>query len=192
MRNNIFYLFVLVMVFISCSNDKDPGSDATPKSVVTQKRIKGEVPKEKAIHTIADNPNYTLTQLIAMYKKDVSGTVGEDYAENLKSMWVAVLNPKLFTEGTDAQKVLFVREQMTFNNNLADLAGFYNLLAISKAIKMEEKLTLADAFYNKNLKVIESANKDTPKQKENWKMNLTMAKRNFTMLMSAPITVYRE
>ncbi len=97
-------------------------------------------------------------------------------------MWLTVLNPRVYKEGTEDQKLFFINEQLALENNLAHFIGFYNLLAASKKIDRAQKDRMADTYYQTNLKAIADvhwSNAGDDKKKES---ELIYAKRNFTNL----------
>lgn len=183
----IFYLLFFATLFVNCSDDKEIGTatEVNEKSkAITSESVKGEVPRDRMIYTIlTDAANFTVTELEGFYKKDIA-TAEPDYATNLKNMWLIILNPRLFTEGNETQKVFFINEQITLNNNLAHFTGFYNLLASAKNITNTEKDNIANTFYEKNMKAIDFINWKTPEQRKEKEMDLVWAKRNFSNIVA--------
>lgn len=157
MRHTILYLIVFAILSLGCSAEMDsPETVVDIKSTVNKQREKGEIPKDRIFYSILHEPDdYTLEDLIELYKKDITGTEGEDYKSNLQNMWQIVLHPRLIKEGTDEQKLYFINEQEAMDNNLPYFGGFLDLLRSCKSLTKEEKYIIAGAFYNKNTAVVE-------------------------------------
>lgn len=182
----IFYLIICVSVIISCSDDKEANTTTAPiltkAKAASPDRMRGEIPRNKQIFDIlSDADNYSIAELESLYKRDIA-TIEKDYAANLKNMWLTLLNPKLFSEGTEEQKLFFIKEQIALDNNLAHFTGFYNLLASSKLINGKEKEIIGNDFYEKNIEAIDKIEWKTPYQKKAKQNDLVWAKRNFSNL----------
>lgn len=157
MKHTIPYLILAAVLSLGCSAEMDsPETTVDIKSTVNKQREKGEVPRDRIFYSILHEPDdYTLEDLIELYKKDITGIEGEDYKSNLQNMWQIVLHPRLIKEGTEEQKLYFINEQEAMDNNLPHFGGFLNLLRSCKSLTKEEKQTIAGAFYNKNTAVVE-------------------------------------
>ena len=161
----IFFLLaciglVCTVFILSCSDDKElKSSDVTTKSLSTDKvDMKGEVPRDRLLYrTIGHVENLSTNDIVDAYKKDIS-TAQSDYLTNLKNMWLTALNNRVYEDGTEDQKLFFINEQLALENNLAHFTGFYNLLATSKKLTKDEKVSMADAYYDKNLKQLQMSN----------------------------------
>ena len=174
-------------IIVSCSDDKEvnTGRDAKAKSLpVAAAKMKGEVPKDRLIYNVLGTAeSLSLNELVETYNKDVS-SAGSDYVTNLKNMWLTVLNPRVYNEGTEDQKLFFINEQVALENNLAHFTGFYNLLAVSKKMDRAQKDRIADTYYQNNLKAIAEVHWPNPGDDKKKESELIYAKRNFTNLVN--------
>lgn len=165
-----------------CSAEQD-STNVAAKSVESKHREKGEIPRDRIIYDVLFTPDdYSLKNLVQLYKKDIRGAEGEDYLSNLKNTWMVILSPRLIKEGTDKQKRFFIKEQEAMDSNLPHFESFYILLASCNSITNEEKSKIFEAFYVKNKEVIESVKWRTPEEEENKMTQLVYTKRTFGIL----------
>lgn len=175
MKKAILYIGILAAGLTGCSDEKDIiTNNVEPNAAVLKSdRLKGEIPEDRQVNSVLANPDdFSLSDLDKLYKENVP-----DVDDNLKNMWLGFINPRLLKEGTEEQKLYYISEQLALENSLADFSGFYNLLRSSKKINREEKDRLADAFYSKNLKVIEAIQWKDAKSKQAKQTELVYAKR---------------
>lgn len=176
---------IYTAVIVSCSDNPEINSnDATIESLaITTESRKGEVPRDRLFYTFGNKGKLSTNQLIEVYKKDISTAV-PDYSTNLKNMWLTVLNPRVYNEGTEEQKLFCINEQLGLDNNLAHFTSFYNLLSTSKLIDKIEKERIAQTYYDKNSKAIADVQWSNPKDGKNKEMELAYAKRTFQNLLN--------
>lgn len=183
----LFYIALCASAFIACSEDKNnnkPNENAR-ELTVTVERKNGEVPREKLIYsTLSNAKDLSLSKLEELYKEDLRETE-PDYATNLKNMWMAVIKEKLIKEGTEEQKLFFIKEQAGLESNLPHISEFYTLLASSKLLNREQKETMATAFYEKNRKAIDDIQWRNLEDRDKKITSLVYAKRTFARVLQS-------
>jgi len=186
----VFAIFTCTTIAISCSDDKDIDNvdlnEQSLKSEITEES-NGGVPRDKIIYSIFDKTEtLSLNELMELYIKDAN-SAKQDYSTNLKNMWFAVLRTKVLNDGTDEQKLFFIKEQASLENNLPFFTDFYNLLATSKILNKAEKESMANEFYTKNINAINDIQWTTPDDKQNKISELIYAKRVFHNFINAQL-----
>ncbi|GGB84905.1 hypothetical protein GCM10007424_26200 [Flavobacterium suaedae] len=175
MRKN-FYILIYIVLLISCSEDDEGNINTTGKAIATE-TVKSEVPRDRIVYnTFSKIETESLENLINLYKKDIS-TAEQGYMTNLKNMWFAILKDKLFKEGTEEQKLFFINEQLSVENNLFAINEFYSLVLNSKLLSRSEKESITKSFYNKNSTAINSIDWKTPQDKKKKQGELVYAAR---------------
>ena len=178
----VFYLLACAALFTGCSEDKEINPNTNTAAV---DRIKSEVPRDRLIYdALGKAGDLSLNELIELYKEDIN-TAEADYLTNLKNMWLTILNPRIYKDGTEEQKLFCITEQLTLNDNLAHFTGFYNILATSK-IDRAVKERIADSYYERNLEAIADVQWANLKEEKNKQMELIYAKRTFQNLLNTP------
>uniref|UniRef100_UPI004049E2F5 hypothetical protein n=1 Tax=Flavobacterium sp. TaxID=239 RepID=UPI004049E2F5 len=150
------------LVGLLCSCDAEPTKNTTDSKkvhVISSEAYipDGRIPRTKKIYQVMSNDSkFSLDQMITLYQEDMQETE-KVYVENLQNMWFMLINPRLISEGTDADKIAFAEIQMTLSQNLANIESFYNLLlSIKSWEKTSDAQNMASAFIQKNKNFIES------------------------------------
>lgn len=186
MKNILLRLFTVIIgtaLCISCSEDQDINANTTEKAIATE-RIKSEIPRDRIIYSVLDEMGTeSLESLIDLYIKDIK-TAKQGYMTNLKNMWFAVLKKRLLTEGTEEQKLFFINEQISAENNLSAIHEFYSLVLNSKLLSRPEKENITKSFYNKNNTIINRIDWKTPKDKKKKQGELVYAARTFGLVFN--------
>ncbi|MCW4470506.1 hypothetical protein OGH69_16160 [Flavobacterium sp. MFBS3-15] len=171
-------------VIVGCSDEKEVNlAEPASRVAVSAENAKGEVPRDRLIYSVlTKSAEYSVSELEAEYRKDI-GSARPDYMTNLKNMWMIIINPRVYNEGTEEQKLFFINEQLALEDNLAHFAGFYNLLISSKTLEPAEKERIANEFYDKNHKVIAEAQWPDAKDGKKKESELAYAKRTYHMLL---------
>ena len=183
----LLYIATLVTAVTACSEEpvNNKPTENTHVSSVTVERKNGEVPREKLIYsTLSNAKDLSLSKLEVLYKEDLRETE-PDYATNLKNMWMAVIKEKLIKEGTEEQKLFFIKEQAGLESNLPHISEFYTLLASSKLLNREQKETMATAFYEKNRKAIDDIQWRNLEDRDKKITSLMYAKRTFARVLQS-------
>lgn len=182
----IYILSILGFIMASCSQEKENGivanSTSNAKEIASAKinRERGEIPGNFLVYTaIVNASSYRFQDLDKMYKKDVA-RAEPDFRDNLVNMWLTGMAPKLLSESTAEQKLFYLNEQVSLENNLAHFRTFYSLLTMAK-ISKEEKQAMSANFYNKNMISIAKIQWDNPNERKDKELELVAAKQNFTL-----------
>lgn len=189
MKNKIFYLAILSLLFISCSEDKPNNSEDTTtivqKSKTVQNENNGAVPNDAHISKIlrGDSKVATLDEMIALYKEDSKKSQGTSYDTNLKNMWLILIYNRLLNgEGTPEQEKFFLYEQVQLEHNLPHVGKFYKLLANTRSVDKNEKEEISKLYREKNQKAINTIVWNTPEEKKQKEEELLLARRNYGIL----------
>jgi hypothetical protein len=182
MKKFIYVAIASIFAF-SCSEDKETlinNDTSTAEETLSTERVKGEIPREMHVFTTLQKAGgLSVAKMLELYRQDISKSQGQDYDANLKNMWFIYLNNKVLTEGSKEQKLFIVRQQADMENNLPHFNSFYKLLASVTGIDKAEKSGIAQAFYEKNMKVINEIKWHTPEEKQQKETELILARRNF-------------
>lgn len=185
----LLYIATLVTAVTACSEEplnNKPTENVHVSSVTIERKI-GEIPKGKLIYsTLSNATGLSLSELEELYKEDVRETE-PDYSTNLKNMWMAVIKEKLVKEGTEEQKLFFIKEQAGLESNLPHISEFYTLLASSKLLNLEQKEKMADDFYEKNQKAIDGIQWRNLEDRNKKITSLVYAKRTFARVSQSNI-----
>ena len=190
MKKSILSLASIALVYSTLTFGRSNSQDfkvenATLETALqSEKTPKSEVPRDRLIFsTMKKSASFSTRELVETYKKDI-GTAKPDYLTNLKNMWFVLLNPRIILEGTEDEKLFLIHEQLNVDNNLAYIKDFYNLLISVKNIDKVEKEKIANSYFDKNLKVIESVEWSNPEEKKSKETELVYAKRTFFLLLN--------
>ena len=181
----VVYAAMSSILIVGCSPDSGStitGETSTVEETLSTERVKGEIPREMNIFTTLPKAgNVSVAEMLELYKEDISKSQGLDYDTNLKNMWLIYLNNKVVAEGSQEQKLFMIRQQTGMDNNLPHFNSFYKLLASVTGLDNAEKSGIAQAFYDKNMKVIEEVKWYPPEEKQQKETELILARRNFGM-----------
>ena len=186
MKHIIPYLIVFAMLMAGCSIEEESAeiTEVNVKSLIDKQRENGEVPKGRGFYTIMHDPSqYSLDELIDLYKKDIKGIEQEDYNSNLKNMWLVILYPRLIEEGSDDDKLYFIEEQMNMDSNLPHVDKFYTLIFNCNKLSKEEKWEKFTVFSKKNMEVVEKIQWRSPEEKKRKLGDMIYAQRTIGILL---------
>lgn len=175
------------MILISCSNDKATNSDDIDSNQIAfqpENVEKGSVPEGMFIRRVLSGQQKpeTLSDMITLYKQDVSLSKGSDYDTNLKNMWMILIYEPLISEGTEQQKTFFIYEQLTLEHNLPHLGKFIDLLSSSESIDKNEKNRIFEEFFSTNKTAINTIIWKSPEEKTEKNQELVMLGRNYGLV----------
>lgn len=176
-----------MFTFVSCSDEKETNiNEGVNQKILSEKgREKGEIPSSMAVNQMlygAIKPA-SFSEIVKLYKKDISQSKDTDFDTNLKNMWLIVINNSLLNgEGTEDQKKFFVYEQVNLEHNVPHIDKFFSLLSITNSIDSKEKEALIKEYTEKNQKAINQIVWQSPEEKKQKEQQLLLAGRNYGLL----------
>ncbi|MFP9113835.1 hypothetical protein ACLI1A_07815 [Flavobacterium sp. RHBU_3] len=178
----------IIALTAACSPERENISQTDTQAKVSYHVVGDPIPKGMQVNKMFEKgrTDYSLAEMEQMYHEDIANAE-PGYDEPLRNIWVRHIFGHLYFSGSDADKLTFVKHQADDAQPLlAEYDTVYMLLyQCSDFTAKDELITLADNIAKKNEKQIAALKLTDTERAGRYTRNLEIAKRNFTMLMSA-------